>query len=291
MRIVTYNIRYGKGRDGRIDLDRIAAALDGADLVGLQEVERFWERSGNADQPAELASRMPGFYWAYGPGVDVHLPTADAAERALGRRRQFGNMVLSRWPILAVRNLQLPRWSALGPMTLQRALLETVIDAPAGPLRAYCTHLCYLSGRLRIRQAAAILEIIRTAPKAGRAVEGRDANPAWSETRLPPVPREAVLTGDFNMEPGSPEYAVLAGEMHPEHGPLAGLDGMVVCWHAAGRGAEDGATDYQDLAARTGRRIDYVFVTPGLARLVRDAAVDAGAAGSDHQPLAVALDL
>ena len=31
MKIVTYNIQYGRGRDGRFDLDRIADTVSGAD--------------------------------------------------------------------------------------------------------------------------------------------------------------------------------------------------------------------------------------------------------------------
>ena len=55
MRVVTYNIRFGWGLDGEVDLARIAESLRGADIIALQEVERFWRRSGMTDQPAELA--------------------------------------------------------------------------------------------------------------------------------------------------------------------------------------------------------------------------------------------
>ena len=57
MRVVTYNVQYCRGRDGAYDVARVAAAVRGADVVGLQEVERFWNRSGNVDQPAALAPR------------------------------------------------------------------------------------------------------------------------------------------------------------------------------------------------------------------------------------------
>ena len=59
MKIVTYNIQYGRGKDGRFDLDRIAEEVAGADLIALQEVERFWTRSGGADQPRLVARRFP----------------------------------------------------------------------------------------------------------------------------------------------------------------------------------------------------------------------------------------
>ena len=47
MRIVTYNIQFGLGKDGRFDLERVADEVDGADIIALQEVERHWQRSGN----------------------------------------------------------------------------------------------------------------------------------------------------------------------------------------------------------------------------------------------------
>jgi endonuclease/exonuclease/phosphatase family metal-dependent hydrolase len=72
MKLVSYNIQYGKGKDGCFDLARICAALEGADLIALQEVERHWPRSREQDQPAEIARLLGGGYHAaYGPGFDV----------------------------------------------------------------------------------------------------------------------------------------------------------------------------------------------------------------------------
>ena len=101
MKIVTYNIQYARGRDDRFDLGRIAAAVGGADVIGLNEVERFWPRNGAAvDQPAELGALLPDYYWVYGPYFDM-----DASERAadgtvVNRRRQHGSMLLSLRPIV-----------------------------------------------------------------------------------------------------------------------------------------------------------------------------------------------
>jgi len=41
MRVVTYNIRFGWGLDGRVDLERIAGSVGDADIIAFQEVERF----------------------------------------------------------------------------------------------------------------------------------------------------------------------------------------------------------------------------------------------------------
>ena len=67
MKFVTYNIQCGQGRDGRYDLDRTAKAVEGADVIALQEVERFWKRSGNVDEVAGLTERLPDFHWVYAP--------------------------------------------------------------------------------------------------------------------------------------------------------------------------------------------------------------------------------
>lgn len=57
LRVATWNIRHGEGRDGVIDLARTAAAIrrTGAQVVALQELDRFRQRSGGVDQPAVVA--------------------------------------------------------------------------------------------------------------------------------------------------------------------------------------------------------------------------------------------
>ena len=106
MRFVTYNVGYGMSRNGGGNLDRIAEAVDGADVIALQEVERFWPRSGMVDQPRQLGKRLPGYWWVFGPNIDLHSSETFPGEEA-DRRRQFGNMLLARRPILASRNIAL----------------------------------------------------------------------------------------------------------------------------------------------------------------------------------------
>lgn len=65
MKLVTYNIHYGKGQDGRFDLKRIADAVRGADIIGLQEVDLYWQRSGGLDQASDLAALFPAYCWVY----------------------------------------------------------------------------------------------------------------------------------------------------------------------------------------------------------------------------------
>jgi len=51
MKLVSYNIRFGLGLDQKIDLGRIADTVNDADIITLQEVERYWKHSGMTDQP------------------------------------------------------------------------------------------------------------------------------------------------------------------------------------------------------------------------------------------------
>src|SRR3989440_7000576 len=57
LRVMTYNIQHGAGTDQKLNLPRIAEVInrEHPDLVGLQEVDRFVERTGRVDEIAELA--------------------------------------------------------------------------------------------------------------------------------------------------------------------------------------------------------------------------------------------
>ena len=109
MRIVTYNIQFGLGKDGRFDLERVADEVDGADIIALQEVERHWQRSGNIDQVAQLGQILKKYYWVYGPYFDVDASESQPNGIINNVRRQFGNMILSKTPILSTRLLPLPK--------------------------------------------------------------------------------------------------------------------------------------------------------------------------------------
>ncbi len=290
MKIVTCNIQYGRGRDGRFDLDRIADMVSGADVIALQEVERFWSRSGDVDQPRLLAGRFPRHYQAYGPGVDLHLAGGEPGGACAGRRRQFGNMLLSLAPLLTVRHHLLPKYGSLGPMSLQRSALEGVIAVRDGHVRLYSVHLTHLSAETRLPQIETLLKVHAEAMREGPPVSGGSGlHEEWTRDGMPPpVPRDAILLGDFNMEPGSTEYERIVGPTSPYGGRITNPEGFVDAWVEAGNAADAGAT-----AEVRGRpaRLDYCFVSAGLRERIRAVHVDADAAGSDHQPVWMEIDL
>ena len=298
MKFVTYNIQYGLGPDGRYDLDRIAAAVEDADVIALQEVERFWKRSGVVDQAAGLAERLPDHHWVYSPSLNMDASYRDGDGLLVNRRRQFGVMLMARSPIVSSRSFPLPKYGALEQHSIQQSLLEGVVGTPAGPVRVYVVHLSHLAEQTRIPQIEAMLDIVRRAPAEGGARCGGHPNPdaGWTEGGEPPMPDQAMVMGDMNFPPGSPEYDAMVGPMSPWHGRLTRRDGLLDTWVAAGHEESEGITcPAFDAPTEPGRnkaaRIDYCFVTPGLAGRVRKVRIDDEAQGSDHQPYWVEIDL
>ena len=94
MRLVTYNIQYGIGLDGRFDLGRIADAVRGADLIALQEVSRNNPSNGGIDMVAGLCDLLPDYFHAYGAPFEVDMGSAVENGRAVTRSFQFGNDII-----------------------------------------------------------------------------------------------------------------------------------------------------------------------------------------------------
>lgn len=288
MKLVTYNIQYGLGKDKRYDLARIAREIEEADIIALQEVECHWRRSGCVDSAAVLGAQLPEHHWVYGANLDMDASYRDAEGRLVNRRRQFGTMILSRLPIVSSRNHMLPKYGTLTQHSIQQGALEAVIITErAGPVRIYSVHLSHLSPTTRLPQIEALLDIHTRAPSEGGAWCGGhpDSAAGWTEGEMPPMPPDAILMGDFNFTWRTAEYDRIVGPMSERYGRLNRLSGFVDAWVAAGRREDEGAT------ADNGKRIDYCFVSAALASRVQAARIDANATGSDHYPLWTEIDL
>lgn len=283
MKLTTFNIQYGFGADGRYDLHRVADAIRDRDLVALQEVERHWSRTNRDDQPAILSTLLPDHHMVYGPAFDMALPD----DRT--NRRQFGTMILSRWPILWSRTWPLPKRRMLDPLNTQNAALESVIDHPSGPLKIISLHLAHVGVAERLRQIAFLHAMLAHPETEGGPWSGSDDEPSrnWTEGEAePPNPSRAIWAGDFNMEPGSAEYRALV-EDTPYHPGARYADGLVDV--AAGQGLH---THVKVIAGETRlRQLDHIFVTPDLAPLVRRVWADNRCPASDHHPLHADLAL
>ena len=292
MLVATYNIQWGKGRDGVVDLARVAQAVAQADVIGLQEVERNWRRMDHADQVQRLAELFPDRYVFFAPSIDVDGSSADANGRVMNQRRQYGLLVISRWPVLTSRVFPLPSYPVHGHLNDRSVLLETVIGHPEAPFRFYVTHLNFISERQRLLQSKQVVEIIADAPLQGSPITGpgvpaseygSDWN-ALEKAEVPPMPCPAILLGDFNMRLNSPEYAVFTGPIGPDYGRLAECGLFADALTLSGMSERTGVT-YPDNGIVRAKRIDHIFVTLEFAGLVHRAWIDELAAGSDHQPV------
>lgn len=108
LRIMSYNIRAGRGMDDKVDISRAAAVIKraGADFVAVEEVDRNTRRSGNVDQ-VEALSQGTGMVATWCKSIDH-----DGGE--------YGIALLSREEPLGVRRIELP---LLGKNELRMLLL------------------------------------------------------------------------------------------------------------------------------------------------------------------------
>ncbi|MCH9013020.1 MAG: endonuclease/exonuclease/phosphatase family protein [Proteobacteria bacterium] len=288
MRLVTYNIQFSRGKDGRLDLARIAEAVCGADIIALQEVDRHMPRTEEIDQPARLAELLPEHFWVYGPPIDLNGSERSADGRVVNRRRQYGNMLLSRWPILSSRLHLLPKFRTFVHVGGQRGALEGVIAAPSGPLRVYSLHLSSLGAEERLAQLDYLLPRLLDLPREGGICTGPTRGP-YEEV---PMPESCAVMGDCNFTPQSREYTQVVGEADYYNGRAIVGHHLVDSWTHSGHGQDEGATWY-DYEEKKGPdlRLDYGFVSPDLAGKIRSARIDQDAPGSDHQPYWFELDL
>ncbi|MFC5446870.1 endonuclease/exonuclease/phosphatase family protein [Paenibacillus aestuarii] len=94
--IMTFNIHHGEGLDGKVNLYRIADLLkqQHADVIALQEVDRYRLRSGFVDQAGELAALL-GMHVVFSPSLTYSIG-------------EYGNAILSRYPIELTSRTPLP---------------------------------------------------------------------------------------------------------------------------------------------------------------------------------------
>lgn len=285
MRIMSWNIQWGRGADGRIDLDRTVSALKAseAEVICLQEVAlnvAGLPGGDVGDQVASIAAAFPEYERVYAPGVDVPVPALD------GGRACFGNLLLSRFPLQQVMRHMLPCPADPGVPGMQRSCIEAVVMRPSGLIRILTTHLEYYSARQRRAQIGALRALQEEALGHAAATRvpdnGKEPNPVFAYRARPAT---AVLCGDFNCEPGSADYDLLARPpaspgagwrdawpiAHPRlpHQPTVGLHGA----------------DWPDRPYCC----DFFWVSEDLVGEVAAVGVDGATSASDHQP--VILDL
>lgn len=136
-RVMTFNIHHGKGTDGKVNLQRIGDIIRASDvdIVGLNEVDKhFSKRSDYIDQAAWLAEYLQMSY-VFSPS---HSLPSRSAKRDSIPNREYGNSLLSRYPILSYHThlFSLPIKRMEG-----RSILEAQVKIQEQSLKVFSTHL------------------------------------------------------------------------------------------------------------------------------------------------------
>ena len=285
MKVISYNIQFGKGLDEIIDLTRTCHAIRGADIICLQEVELGWERSGERDQPADISRLLPNYYYVYGSSFNVDASYRDDHGVVVNRRRCHGNMILSRWPILSSRTFNLPKQHYDDKFNMQMTFVEAVIDTGTIAVRVYSYHAGYLLAGERLTQIDDFITVFKRSPAERGAWSGkRDIDKSdWSNQRaFPELPQSAIVCGDFNASPDTDEYQRL----------LDGT-GLIDCWSVSDPDNQRTPTLLKKPAEdiRIKGKVDHIFVTPDLTSCIKRVAIDHDADASDHKPVQMFMDL
>lgn len=284
MKLITWNVQWCRGVDGRVDPARIiteAKALVDFDVLCLQEIADNFAGprlpgSSSEDQFALLAALFPGYTAVPGVAVD------HAAEG--GGRRRFGNMILSRLPVNQVYRYLLPYPADPGVAGMPRLALEAVIAAPFGDVRVITTHLEYYSRRQRMAQVEALRTIY--ADGHGHARDARVTIDDGGPFQTYPRPKATIITGDFNHEPDVEEHARMLAPFADDTPPLADA------WELAHPGVPHASTFciYQKMGNDPREQhCDFIFVSGELRARVRSLRVDQATQASDHQPVILEL--
>ena len=281
MKLITWNIQWGRGIDLKVDLLRIARTareIADFDLLCLQEVAVNFPGlggSGGENQVEELSSALPGYAAHYGIATDV--------DDGRGSRSRFGNLVLSRLPVIQVFRHLLPWPADPTAPSMQRIAVEAVVQFPWGPLRVMTTHLEYYSAMQRMAQVEALRHLHEEA--CGHAALRRPSGDPGEPFAALPRPSSAILTGDFNFKPDAPEHQRMISAFG------AAVPRLMDAWEIAHPQQPHAHTVglYENGWAEHPYCCDFVFVTGDLESRVRAVTVDKQTQASDHQPVLVEL--
>ena len=172
IKVVSYNIRWRGGKElaELIKLLKHDSQIAGASILGLQEVDRNKQRTGNLNTVKSIAEQLGRHYaWAAPP-----TPKAGVEE-------ETGVAILSSYPLTDVRRIVLPH---PGPGRRRRVAIGATVDIGGTPLRIYSVHSeNRMSVDKKIEQTKAVLEDLARHPNHMRAIILGDLN-TWEPTAV-----------------------------------------------------------------------------------------------------------
>lgn len=126
LNVMTFNIRHGRGGDGKVNLERVAEVIKKAniDIVALNEVDQnFSRRSNYLEQASWFASELQ-MDFVFGPALSL-------------KSGHYGNAILSRLSITKHEN----HIFRIKPLLAEpRAVLEASISVANGQINVLTSH-------------------------------------------------------------------------------------------------------------------------------------------------------
>ncbi len=154
LRVVTFNVKYAEQTGRAIELLQSAPELRDADIVILQEM--------NEDAAAETAGAL-GMNYVYYPAVLHPVP-----------KKNFGNALLSRWPIVDDEKLILPSRSV--SRGGQRVAVAATLLVGNERVRVYAVHLSTILEVWFTGQTYQIQALLESATGYDRVIVAGDMN-------------------------------------------------------------------------------------------------------------------
>ena len=238
VRVLVYNIHAGWDAAGAANLDRVAAHIreTHADIVLLQEVDRFTTRSNRVDQVARLAAAT-GMRSAFGRTLDY-------------QGGEYGIAILSRWSVRSDTLIPLrvaPAQQRAGGSYEPRGVLYAVLARPGGDVHVFNTHIdASADDRYRLQEIEGVAAEAARVRSGARVLVGGDLN-ATPESGV-----IAYILGD-NWRDAFAECGAGDGLTYPANTPVKRIDYLLLSsgWHCReARVLETQASDHRPLLVR-----------------------------------------
>jgi len=270
--IVSWNIQAATGVDGITSSKRIAndiLAFADADVICLQEVLR----TGEQDQVSDIAS--------YFPNHEVYFGTAINRAHHSGRL-EFGNMMLSRLPVLQVIYHKLPEPAEPTVKYMPRQAMELILQLNNAPLRLLTTHLDFFAAGQRTAQVRYLTDRYQESVQ-----RFNNPSPSGGNEQFESIPETAltIYAGDFNLTVDSDDYKHLTSRANGAN--------LIDCWpQIHGDSPHDPTCGIFDRVQwKEGPHCrDYFFASPEMVPRVAGMAVQKDTAASNHQPIKLTIN-
>ena len=280
--ILTWNIQWGRGADGRVSLERQLAqarAMAEFDVLCLQEVTSgFSDLPGRPgiDQWSELAEAF---------GSEYTVISGFALERHNGAHAQrFGNAIATRLPVHYIRRHALPCPPDATPC-MPRMAIEAIVQAPFGALRVVTTHLEYYSEPQRVAQIDALRAIHAEGCARANQPSVLGTEPEAGPFRPLAQTSATIVCGDFNCKPDSTRKRLATV-------PFTREPALHDAWEIAhGATPQPPTFGVHDRAGWTepAYACDFMLISEPLKPRVLRLEVNSTTQASDHQPMLLEL--